>query len=75
MSARRAWNALNTAGIGTLACRQSFGRAMLRIRLKFDVIVQGEHANVWALGYYVMASGRMRGPGGINDPEPVKPQG
>jgi len=47
----------------------------LRIRLKFDVLVQGEHANVWALGYYLMASGRRFGSGGLNTPGPVKEQG
>jgi hypothetical protein len=47
----------------------------LRIRLKFTVDVQGEHAMVTQLGYYLLASGRRLGVGGISEPGPVKPQG
>jgi hypothetical protein len=47
----------------------------LRIRLKFRVDVQGEHAQVIRLGYYLLASGRRLGAGGLNQPGPVKSQG
>lgn len=47
----------------------------LRIRLKFRVDVQGEHAQVIRLGYFLMASGRRLGEGGLNTPGPVKQQG
>jgi hypothetical protein len=47
----------------------------LRIRLKFTVDVQGEHAMVTQLGYYLLAGGRRLGVGGISEPGPVKPQG
>jgi hypothetical protein len=47
----------------------------LRIRLKFRVDVQGEHAQVVRLGYYLLASGRKLGTGGLNQPGPVKSQG
>ena len=47
----------------------------LRIRLKFRVNVQGEHAQVQRLGYYLLASGRRLGEGGLTEPDPVKQQG
>ncbi len=47
----------------------------LRIRLDFKVDVQGEEAQVIQLGYYLLASGRRLGEGGLNEPGPVKPQG
>jgi len=47
----------------------------LRIRLRFTVEVQGEHAHVTQLGYYLLASGRELGEGGLNQPAPVKQQG
>lgn len=47
----------------------------LRIRLRFRVDVQGEHARIVRLGYFLMASGRRLGVGGINEPGPVFPQG
>jgi hypothetical protein len=47
----------------------------LRIRLKFFVDVQGEHAQVFSLGYYFLASGRRLGVDGMNSPGPVKKQG
>jgi hypothetical protein len=47
----------------------------LRIRLMFDVKIQGENAEIARLGYFLMASGRRLGEGGINEPGPVKKQG
>lgn len=47
----------------------------LQIRLKFQVFVQGEHAQIVQLGYFLLASGRLLGEGGLNVPGPVKPQG
>lgn len=47
----------------------------LRIRLKFRVDIQGEYAQIVRLGYYLLASGRGLGVGGINAPGPVKQQG
>lgn|GEM_PF-1891133 len=47
----------------------------LRIRLKFRVIVRGEHSWITRLGYHVMARGRRLGDGGLNTPGPVKTQG
>lgn len=47
----------------------------LRIRLKFQVDIQGEHAQIQRLGYYLLASGRRLGVGGLNEPGPVKQQG
>lgn len=47
----------------------------LRIRLKFRVSIMGEHARIYRLGYYLLASGRRLGVGGLNQPGPVKPQG
>lgn len=46
-----------------------------RIRLRFEVFVQGEHSQVINLGYYLMASGRRLGEGGLSEPGPVKRQG
>ena len=47
----------------------------LRIRLKFKVDIRGEHAQIKRLGYYLLASGRGLGVGGLNEPGPVKKQG
>jgi len=47
----------------------------LRIRLLFRVNVQGEHAQVIRLGYFLLASGRTLGDGGIDAPGPVIDQG
>jgi hypothetical protein len=47
----------------------------LRIRLKFQVVVQGENAQIVRLGYYLLAQGRRLGAGGLNAPGPVKQQG
>ncbi len=47
----------------------------LRIRLKFRLIIYGVHAQIHRLGYYLMASGRRLGEGGLSKPGPVKPQG
>ena len=47
----------------------------LRIRLRFEVFVQGEHAQVVTIGYFLLASGRRLGAGGLNQPGPVKQQG
>ena len=47
----------------------------LRIRLKFQVVIQGEHAQIEQLGYYLLASGRRLGQGGLDTPGPVKKQG
>jgi hypothetical protein len=47
----------------------------LRIRLKFKVGIQGEHAQIIRLGYYLLASGRGLGEGGLDEPGPVKKQG
>jgi hypothetical protein len=47
----------------------------LRIRLRFNVDIQGEHAQIVRLGYYLLASGRRLGQGGLNEPGPVKSQG
>ena len=54
-----------------------FGPGMneLRIRLKFNVEIQGSHFYVQRIGYWLMASGRRLGVGGINEPGPVHPQG
>ena len=40
----------------------------LRIRLDFSVDVQGEKAELSQLGYYLLASGRRLGEGGLNEP-------
>ncbi len=47
----------------------------LRIRLKFQVWIQGEHAQIVRLGYHLLASGRQLGEGGLGQPGPVKEQG
>ena len=47
----------------------------LRIRLNFLVKIQGEYAQIKRLGYYLLASGRRLGVGGLNTPGPVKEQG
>lgn len=46
-----------------------------RIKLMFRVNVQGEHAQVIRLGYFLMASGRALGVEGIDEPGPVIDQG
>ena len=51
------------------------GQNELRIRLKFQVSIRGEHAQIIRLGYYLLAQGRRLGVGGINEPGPVKQQG
>ncbi len=43
-----------------------------QIRLRMEVEIMGEHARVSRLGYYVMASGRGLGEGGLSSPGPVK---
>lgn len=47
----------------------------LRIRLKFHLGVQGEHAEITRIGYYLMASGRRLGVDGLGVPGPIHPQG
>lgn len=46
-----------------------------RIRLKFDLAIQGEESRIIRLGYYLIARGRRLGAGGLNQPGPVKDQG
>ena len=45
-----------------------------RIRLKFEVLVQGEYSQLTRLGYHYFARGRELGPDGVAEPGPVKPQ-
>lgn len=46
-----------------------------RVRLTFTVLVRGEESHIIRLGYYLVASGVELGDGGLNAPEPVKPNG
>ena len=47
----------------------------LRIRLRFEVTISGEHSRIPRLGYHIIARGRRLGEGGLNEPGPVKSQG
>ena len=47
----------------------------LRIRLNFQVFVRGAHSQIVRFGYYLLASGRRLGEGGLSEPGPVKQQG
>ena len=43
-----------------------------RVRLEFDVGVQGELSKLFRLSYHVTAAGRRLGDGGIDEPGPVQ---